>query len=912
VTPSPRARRAERIYRLLLRAYPKAYRSWMGDEMAETFLRDHAGRLGASGRSRLWFWLVTIAQAFWFGVGERIRPSVPVPAQSAGAPPRLRFPWTDGADLRFALRLLGRSPLFAVPAVCSLAIGIAASAAIFGLADALLLQTPGVRDAARVVELARVTPDTTFGTLSYPVFRHLRDHAKSLDKLAAVAGKAVSVALRGDRGAERAFASLVSASYFEVVGARPARGRFFLPAEDAAPEASPVAVLGHRLWRERFQADPRVVGRTLRINHTDYTVVGVAEAAFDDVTVVGTDLWVPIAMAGSIEAQDGRDRQEDAGFNWHRAVGRLRPGVSRDEARAELNTLLAGFRADHPEVPATDGVGVFATGRLPPPARLATATFVGVLLLLAAGLSAIACSNVAGLMLARATARRREMAMRVALGAGRARLIRQMLVETLVLFVAAALLAVPLTLWLTTGLEGLLPPVLPVPIRLGLGVTVRMLALVAAGALLAGLVFGLAPAQHALRTDLAQVLHGGAATAGRDRLRLRRGLVAAQVALSLAMVATAGLFVRTLHAAASVRTGFATAGVEIVSLDAGLVEARGPATVALLDRIVERFRAVGGVEAVGIGRRIPMQSGGFAIGSVTLPGGDEAADARVAYSHWDVVSPGFFEAVGLPLLEGRAFTAQDSAGRPDVAIVNETFARAAWPGRSAIGQRFTQHVAGREGGRSIEVVGVSRDARYASLAETPGSLVYVPFAQHPQTQAEVFVKHEPGRRIAADLRAAVRAVDPNLPILTVQSFDYAMGLGVFPQLVGARVAGLLGGVGMFLAALGLYGLCAFVVAQRTREFGVRMALGASAAAVRALVLRQSGRLAAVGAFAGVGLAWALGRVLQSLGLLIGVAALDPLTLGAAAGLLAAVLFVASDRPARRAAATDPAVALRVE
>jgi predicted permease len=718
---------------------------------------------------------------------------------------------------------------------------------------------------------------------------------------------------------ERVYGRTVSANFFDVLQVRPAMGRFFRSDEDIVADARPVAVLSHRFWRDRFRSDTGVLDRTVSLNGVTFTVIGVAEARFENTTFVGTDLWIPMTMAAAVRApaEPAAELFGDPRSTWHMAIGRLNPGVTVEAAQAELNTLFEAFKTSvAPAVPATHGILAVRSGRVPPPVRLPFSAFVGVLFALTTGLLAIACSNVAGMLLARSTARHREMATRLAIGASRARLIGQMLIETLVLFGAAGIAAIPITLWLTSALHSFMPA-LPMPVALDLSVSVRGVTFAASVSLLAGLIFGLAPARHALRADLSGMLHGQTSTAGRERLRLRQGLVIAQIALALAVTITAGLFVRTLLAASRIDPGFRTANVDVITLDMSLAGATGSRAVPMMERVVDRLRAIGGVESAGHARMIPLEGGSFAIGRVRVPGASDAALALLNDDNWDVVSPDYFRSVGLPLVGGRAFSSDDREGRPLVAIVNESFARIAWPGRSAVGQRVWQVQGGdrtKTGapneGRPLTIIGVVKDAKYRTIGEAPRAFIYVPFAQQPQARVELFVKRAAGQSIERDVRAAIGSVEPDLPIVRIQSFEQAAAMGLFPRRLAAWVAACAGVIGIFLAALGLYGLAAFLVAQRTREIAIRMALGATHRDVRSMVLSQAARLGAAGSIAGVLLAVGLGRFTQNANLLLGVTPTDPVTLIAMSALMLSVLFAATWMPARRATATNPSAALR--
>lgn len=907
---SPRDR-AGRWYALLLHAYPRPYRDRFATAMRETFATDHR-QVASRGRLPLLaFWSVTIGQAVWFGLLERMRRSGRAGASDLSRPGPRRVLPRLGADGRHALRLMARSPLFTVTSILSIAIGTTASATIFGLGDAMFFQAaPGVREAHRLVDIERRYSGRGHGTFSYPEFRHLREHSRTLASMTVTAGEPVPVSMTDGPSSERVYATIVSGTYFDVLGVRPALGRFFGPSEDDVPGQHPAAVLTHEFWTERFGADPSVLERQIRINGRDVAVVGVAAPGFHGATIMGTDVWVPAAMLGVVRGSEAVPQLRSPAVNWVRATGRMRPGVRRAEAETELNVLLENFKAAHPDVLATAGIGVAGHGRLPVSARAPFGTFVGLLFLLAAGLLAIACSNVGGMLLARTTGRQREMATRLALGAGRRQLVAQMLVETVLLFAAAGLVALPLVTWILGGVDRLIPQ-LPVPIHFEAAVTMRTLGFAAGICLATAVLFGLAPARQALKQDVARLLHGQSSTPGRDRRRLRQGLVVAQLALSLAITITGGLFVRSLHAASRIDTGYRTEGVTIVSLDTTLAGASGGAATDLMERVVRGIEALPGIEAVGHSRMMPMQGASFRH-QTRVPGASGEVRKMLSATDWDMVSPGYFRAVGLPILEGRGVAAGDLDGGPLVAVVNQTFARIAWPGRSAVGQQLHRVRAGGADGRPMRVVGVVKDARTRRVGEPARPFVYVPFAQHPEPTVELFVKHAPEQHVAADVRRIVSAIEPGLPIVRTQPFAEAVGLELFPQRVAAWTAGAVGVIGMFLAALGLYGLAAFLVAQRAREIAIRMALGASGTQVRAMVLRQAAKLGIIGVAVGLMMAWGLGRMVQSLNLLVDVRPFDPITFIGVSAVMTGVLLTASYLPARRAASTEPSAALRAQ
>lgn len=895
-------------YRLLLRAYPAPYRVRFGEVMRETFLSDHARVRQEGVVGLIPFWTMTVAQAVWFGARERYsgRTSLMTAVR------RLRrWPGFVLADVSYALRTLLRSPVFTLASVMSLSVGIAGTTTVFALADALLLQNiPAVRQPDRVVQIARTTNGRGWGTMSPLVVERLNGQARQLESIAAIADP-TPFSLTDGASTARVWGWMVSANFFDVVGVTPAVGRLFRSTDDAIAGAPPAVVLSHRFWKERFGSDRGVLDRPFRINGMASVVIGVAAPDFDGLTFVGGDLWIPITAAPALASDASDGLLTDPANFWLRAVGRLGPGATIASARAELNAAMTTISQHTPSIPRTHGIAVETLGRTPVPARQTFASFIALLFALTVGLLAIVCSNVAGMLLARAAVRRREVATRLALGAGRGRVMGQMLVETLVLFSIAGICAIPVTFLLLDSLAGLLST-LPGPVALQLSVTMRGVAITAGVSLVAALVFGLVPARYALRLDLAAMLHGYSSTMSRDRLRMRHLLVAAQVAMSVALVITAGMFVRSLHAASRADLGFRTAGVDVVTLDTTLAGPAGADPRPLIAQIVERLRMLQGVEAVGHAFRIPLVSGTYSRGSIRIPDGDTREESPVRHANWDVVSPEYFRAIGLPLLQGRDFSSADRDGGPDVAIVNETFARLAWPRGSAIGRRFVQTAQQPQHDRVHEVIGIVRDSPYQSIGEAPRPVVYALFAQHPLTHVELFVRHTPGSSRAADIRRVIDEVRPALPVVAVQSFADAAAFALLPRRAAASIAGGGGALGLYLSAIGLYGLIAFVLAQRSREFAVRIALGASPAQVKSLVIRQMLPLAVAGGVVGFALAAALGSIIRARGLFVDLPAVDPLTAGTAGLLVAAVLLASTLLAARRTGSIDPVRSLRGE
>jgi putative ABC transport system permease protein len=816
-------------------------------------------------------------------------------------------------DLRHAVRLLGRSPVFTVTAVLSLALGIAATAAIFSLADAMLLRPrTGVAHPETLVDIGRTTRGEGFDNFGYPLFVAMRDQTTLVEEMSAQRWGPEVMSLGDAQSSERVFASIVSGNYFHVTGTRAALGRFFLPEEDRTVGTHPVVVLSHQLWARRFTANPDIVGQTIRLNNLPYTVVGVAEADFEGTTVFSTDFWLPAAMEAHVRASD-RSLLTDHESVWMVALGRLKAGVTTQQARDELNAIARRYLAEHtPDRLERWGIDVARSSRVPAPIAGSVIGFIAVLGVLTGLVLLIACTNVASMLLARALERRREVATRLAIGASRGRIVTQLLIEGLTLAIIAGAISVPVAQGLTALLSSFQPSI-PIPLALHLQVDPRVMGFAFALSALAAVLFALLPALQATRFDVAPALHGASATADKRRAWLRQGMVAAQVAMALLLLVAAGLFLRSLQEAATVDAGFAVENVDTLQIDTRIAGYRTPADAnRVVDALAERFRRIPGVTAVGASRMVPLMGGRLGLGGLRAPGytgGPDGSDRIDA--DWDIVTPGFFDALQLRLIRGRPFSDGDREGAPYVAIVNETMAGRLWPGRDPVGQKLLQQT-GREASdqRGLEIVGVAHDAKYAYITDQERNFIYVPAAQQGATEMTFYLRRSTSSSRIAEMRQAVVGFDPMLPVIHTQTLKEATAIALLPQRIAAWIAASVGSIGLLLAALGLYGLTAFSVAQRTREIALRMALGASRKAVLSLVLRQSGRLAIVGTAAGFALAVGLGMLLRSL--LVGVGSVDPVAFGVATLILSGVLLAASWVPARRASRLDPMRALRAE
>lgn len=811
-------------------------------------------------------------------------------------------------DLRYGARMLLRSPGFALVAVLSLAIGVGATTAIFTIANALLLKpVPGIGEPERLVDVGRTENGQGFDTFSYPNYLDVRAQARTLDGFAVVNIEPRAYSLDTGDGVAPVQGSPVSGNFFQVLRARPAIGRFFVPEEDRLPSGTPVVVVSHRFWRETLGGDPAAVGSTLRLNGTAFTVVGVASEGFHGPYITAPDFWVPLTATRLLGMP--ADLFSSRESVWLTGVARLAAGVTLETAQAEVGGIAHRLQQAFPEENRGKGLRVAPSGLFPGEMKAAVQGFLGLLFAVAALVLLIASTNVAGMLLARGAMRRREVAVRLSLGAGRGRLMRQLATESVLLFVIAGAVGVLLAQWMSSLLVALLPP-LPFPVAFDPVLDWRVLGFALAMSLAAGLTAGLVPAGQATRLELVGALKTDAGAEGWRRLRLRSGLVVAQLAFSLLLLVGAGLFLRALVHARAIDPGFEPHGVELSSLDLGLANLEQGPGRAFANQLVERAAALPGVEAAAMALDLPLDGGSFGLGALQVQGRQPppGPDGRVPEgwdADWNVVTPGYLGLLRIPLVEGRDFTAADRDGAPDVAIINQTLAQTLWPGQSAIGKTFGND------GRVVTVIGVSRDAKNRSLSESPRGFVYVPLAQRYWGRMTLLVRLADGQAsVAGTVRRIVGELHPALPVVDQQTLSDYTAMALFPQRVALYVAGSLGIVALLLAVLGIYGVTAYTVASRTRELGIRLALGAERGRVVRLVLREGVGLATIGAGVGLLGAAAVTRLLS--GMLYGVSATDPVAFGGGALLLVGAALVASWVPARRAARVDPMVALRAE
>ncbi|HVG21093.1 MAG TPA: ABC transporter permease [Blastocatellia bacterium] len=812
-------------------------------------------------------------------------------------------------DIRYGFRMLIKSPGFTTVAVLSLALGIGANTAIFSIISAFLFAPLPVEEPTRLVSIF-TTDVKNPGNLPVSHYNFL-DYRDKSDVFAGVLSyNFAQVNLnRGAGEAKQLFAEVVSGNYFDLLGVKIPYGRGFLPDEDKTPGTHPVVVISYGCWQRDFGGDPSVVNQNVSLNRRDFTVVGIAPKDFTGTEVgAAPDLWVPMMMHNELQPDLAifYDNRRGLAFNL---VGRLKPGVTLSQAQDSLGRLASQleqeYKADNegrnvkliPLLEARMDPG--GDGRLMK-SSIILMSIVGTVLL-------IACANVTNLLLARATRRRREIAIRLAIGASRARLIRQLMTESLFLSLVGGAVGFLIAFW-TKDLITSLVPFGVGPNGSGASLDPRVLAFTFVISVVSGALFGLAPALQASRPDLVPTLKGEVTAQTSERgfgVSLRKLLVVLQVALSLSALITAGLFVRSLQKAKEVNPGFVSDNVLLMGFDMGR-EGYSEAQAKQFHRqLLERVQAIPGVQHATIARNRPF-GGGFAR-SVFIEGQEAPPGGRGVLVQTNVIGPKFFETLGVPLLKGRDFTDADRENAPLVVIINETMANRFWPNQDALGKRFKFF-----GDKTYrEVAGIASDSKVNSLTEQRRAYVYLPMLQEysPQVNIEVRTLGDPKNMVAA-LRSEVKALDPNISVLNVETLNDRVGASLQGERSQASLLGVAGLLALLLASIGLYGVMAYSVAQRTREIGIRMALGASRRDVLGLVLRQGASLISVGVVIGLGAAFAFTRMLASS--LFGVTAADPLTFAGTSALLVAVALLATYFPARRATKVDPIIALRYE
>jgi predicted permease len=800
-------------------------------------------------------------------------------------------------DSRLAIRMLGRRPGLALAAIVSLALGIGANATIYTWIQGLVLfPLPGVPDQHRIVYLEGLNPKGSAVGVSYPDFA---DYRQQTTMVALVAEDETTMNLATRNQVDRIYASLVSWDFFDVLGARMALGRGFVPDEDRLPDGRPVVVLSHALWEHRLDADPHVVGRTIALNGRSFTVVGVTDEAFVGSTNgVAVELWMPMAMQPSM----GGRSLEKRGSRWAHVVGRLKPGATRSAAESEIGVIGARLAGAYPDTnrgltahllpvwQAPDGAG-----HVLGPALVVLSAVVAIVLL-------IACANVANLLLGRALDRRREMSIRAALGASRRDLAGQLLAEGLVLASAGGAGGLLVARWSAGLLMAFLPPI-DAPIRLPQSVDTGVVLFTTLVTALTALAFSLLPALEGSRADVASTLKEESIGAGGTRRKAvaRNALVVAQVALSVVLLVAAGLFLRSLQNARQSDPGFDAGHVLMAGIDLfpnGYTDAEGN---RFYEALLDKARALPGVRAAALARRPPLNLGGGSTYPVAVEGYQASPTEDMAVEY-NCISPDYFRVMQIPVPHGREFTASDRGDAGHTVIVNETMAKRFW-NADPIGRRV------RINSQWATVVGVAKNITYHQFGEPRQSYMYLPLTWVFKTEAALHVKTAGDPAVvASSVREAVRALDPALPPPRIVPMSAQVRVGLMVRELSATLMGLFGGLALVLSTVGLFGVVNYLVGQGWHELGVRIALGARPSDVLTLVVRHGLSLGAVGLGIGLGASAALARLVTRQ--LFEVGPLDAATFVGVAAFVLAVSIAASYGPARRASRLDPIATLR--
>ena len=813
-------------------------------------------------------------------------------------------------DLKFGARALLKNPGFTAVAVITLALGIGVNSTVFSIVNAYLFQPLPVKDPGQLVALG--TKDPTFEVpyeVSYPNYEDLRNLTEVFSD--AIAFQNTVFNLAGDGQPERTWAEFVTGNYFSMLGVDAVAGRTFTPEETRVPGAEPVVVLSFPYWQKRFGGQQSAIGRTIKLNGIRFTIIGVAPESFRGTEpVLALELYVPLGMKDQFYPKSaGRfARRENTSLH---VLARLKPGVSVDQARAAVDVLARQLEQKYPDTNRATSFALELETHSRPVISIAqyVPRIAGVFMTLVGLVLLIACANVANLMLARGMARQKEIAIRLALGAGRARVVRLMVTESILLAIAGGLVGWLLSFWAIDWLTNIRVST-DAPVRFAIEPDWRVQVFSLGIAVLTGLISGVAPALQTSSPNLNETLkEGGRSSAASGRHRIRSLLVVGQVAVSLLILICAGLFIQSARNAEKIDMGFRTENLSMASMDPesqGYDEPRGR---RFFKQLTDRVGVLPGVTNASLAATTPLgyNNNNRDVFFEGRPAGREEEDHTTIFCN--TVGPGYFQAMGTAVLRGREFTERDDESSPKVAIVNEAMARRYWPDQEALGKRFAL----KREGPYLEVVGVVRDGKYVFLGEDPRAFFYIPFSQNYQGDMTIVVRSAGDDASAlAGIRQVVQELDRELPLYDVKTMTSHLrdGLALLFVRLGARLATAFGLLGLVLAVVGVYGVVSYSVSQRIHEIGIRMALGAGAGDVLKLVVGQGLMLTLTGV--GIGLASALMVTRAMTSLLYGVNATDPLTFGVIALLLAGVALVASFIPARRALKVDPMVALRYE
>ncbi|HYL61047.1 MAG TPA: ABC transporter permease, partial [Candidatus Methylomirabilis sp.] len=808
-------------------------------------------------------------------------------------------------DLKYAVRTLCRAPGYANVVILTLAVGIGVNTAIFSFFYGLILRPLPVKDPKSVVFAYNAAPRQRYGPVSYPEFVYLRDHNTVLSGFSVFGGARMTLTNEKDPEAnstgELLQAMMVSSDYFSLLGENAAIGRTFLPEEDGAPGAHPVAVLSYELWQTRFGGDPGIIGKSLTLNLLPYTVIGIAPRNFDGLSPQHIDLWVPVAMQSNVAP--GVDELSERNAYWLRTVGRLKPGVTRDQAQAALSVLERQYSAQDKTDKSDPGRIALTAVTLVDPEGMEIAMPIAGVVMLAIGLVLlIVCANVANLALARGVGRQKEIGIRLALGAGRLRVVRQLLTESLLLGLCGGAAGLLLAYWIADGILPFFHPpgehALNLNVRPDLTVLVYTMAL----SLLCGVAFGLIPALRFSKQDLVGTMKEVGTSGGRgaSSSRLRNMLVVTQVAMSLFLLIGAGLMVRALWKAQKVDPGFAIHNVLVLKTDMRLHEYNAARATTFENQMEERLKAMPGVAGVSLGALAPL---GDSFWTTNLDPDDRSfsAGAPIHFVNFNRVRPEYFETLGVPIVQGREFTQADAAEERKVAVVSQSTAWHFWPGQNPIGKKFNS---------GVEVIGVAKDVRSVHLYAANELVLYELATSQDSTSLMIFVRTLGNPMgIIRSLPEVAHSIDPQIS-LTGSRLEDNLAQWIWPAEMGALLSGALGLLALMLALTGIYGVISYAVNQRTHEIGVRMALGAQNSHVLRLVIGQGMRLVLLGVTIGILISLAGSRLLAQY--LYGLSAVDAGTFAGVAVLLAGVAMLACWIPVRRAMRVDPMVALRYE
>jgi predicted permease len=810
-------------------------------------------------------------------------------------------------DFRYGARVLAHAPGFTAIAVLTLALAFVANSVIFSCVDAILLRPLPVHDPGQLVRVfTKINPSRgkdVVGDSSYLDYLDLQKQSNTFAALAFYERRGAVLVTEDER--ILLAANVVSGNYFTLLGVQAHRGRLFTEEDVQAASAQRLVVISYGLWQRRFGGDPKIAGQQIRLSSGFFTIAGVAPREFRGLDLgFSPDIWMPITSWPGV-----RDEMGDRGSRSLEMIGYFRPGRRMNEAQAELETIGRQLASAYPKTNADRTLTV--KSEIESRRTGATALLGSVLFVVAGMILLIATANVAGLLLVRAERRHKEIAVRIALGAGRIRLVRQALTEGLLLAALGAAAASLLAVWIIHLIPGLMPT-MEIPLGFDFRFDARVLGFTVGVSLLAVLLFGLVPALRTSKVNLTEDLKERAAPFGHGtrRVSLRDIVVAGQVGMSLLLLIVAGLLVRTTWKAQSMDPGFSTKqNMLLLDVSPGMWGYDSNRTRQLYSQILTQVGTLPGVERASLVQRVPLSpSGGGATRSVFIPGMELSPGEDGVAVHYTVTGPQYFETMGTRILRGRAFTDQDASSGPGVALVNETFARRYWPGRSPLGQHML--IGGRQG-RDCEIIGVVQDGKYIDITEAPSPYLFLPLSQVMAYDLTLLVKTAGDPRVLIPtIRQELRAVDKNISATTVLTLAEHMRFALFSQRTSAMLVGGLGLLGLFLATVGLYGVVSYSMNRRIHEFGVRLALGAERRDILKLVLGRGLRLALIGVVFGFAAAIAATRLLA--GLLYGVSATDPLTFAGVGLLLIMVLLIASYIPARRAIRVDPVVALRCE